>query len=341
MKVLVTGATGYVGHNLALTLAQEGNEVHILVRNPGSLFIPKHRHIRVFTGDITEKISILPAIKSCEQVFHTAALVGLYASKASAFYDVNVEGTRHVLEAAADTGVRKFIFTSTCGVIGPSLNKPMSESDPRVTAFNNDYDLSKFLAEKLVNDYGKQGLFTVIASVAKVYGPGVETHPLSVNSIIRRFVQGKITFCPTPDDLVSNYVFIDDLVRGHLQAIEKGQSGEKYILGGENLSYANFFQTLRNVSGIKGRLFPASKNLARLYGGWHFIGAKLARKEPFFTANGVNQIFCNKLFDCSKAIGELGYSITPFATALQQTIQFYKNNSYEYQQLFYPDYRCE
>ena len=85
MKVLVTGATGYVGHNLALTLARKGNEVNILVRNPASVFIPRHRHIHVFTGDITEKLSILPAMKGCERVFHAAALVRLYANKPSTF----------------------------------------------------------------------------------------------------------------------------------------------------------------------------------------------------------------------------------------------------------------
>ncbi len=322
MKVLVTGATGYVGHNLALTLAKQGNEVNILVRNPGSVFIPKHRHIRVFTGDITDKVSILPAMKGCERVFHTAALVRLYANKPSSFYDINVEGTRHVLEVALDTGVKKFIFTSTCGVIGPSLNKPMSEADPRIAGFSNDYDLSKFLAEKLVIDFANTGLFTVIASATKVFGPGIETHPFSVNEVIRRFLQGKITFCPRPDDFISNYVFIDDLVAGHIQAIEKGKSGEKYILGGENLSYADFFQTLRNVSGIKGTLVPISKKLARVYVGWHFVQAKLQRKEPFFNAKGLNHIFCNKSFDCSKAMQDLGYTITPFARALQPTIHF-------------------
>lgn len=323
MKVLVTGATGYVGNRLALTLAQQGNEVNILVRNPHSVFIPRHRRIHVFTGDIMQKVSILPAMKDCERVFHTAALVRLYASKPSVFYDINVEGTRNVLDVAIDIGVKKIIFTSTCGVIGPSLNKPMGETDPRITGFDNDYDLSKFLAEKLIIDYAKLGLFIVIASVAKVYGPGVETHSLSVNGIIRRFVQNKITLCPKPDGLISNYVFIDDLVQGHIQALENGKSGEKYILGGENISYADFFQTLRTISGIKGTLLPVSKNLARLYGGFHFVKAKLCRKEPFFNSKDVYQIFCNKTFDCSKAKQELGYTITPFATAMQQTIHFF------------------
>ena len=196
MKILVTGATGYVGHSLAYTLAEHGNRVHILVRNPNSALIPQHPNIKVFTGDITKKETIIPAIQNCEIVFHTAALVQYCASKPSDFYDINVEGTRNMLDAALQTGAKKFVFTSTAGVIGPSLNKQMSEADPRITGFTNDYELSKFLAEKLVMEYAALGLHTVIATATKVFGPGIETHTLSVNSTIRRFITGKVSFCP-------------------------------------------------------------------------------------------------------------------------------------------------
>jgi nucleoside-diphosphate-sugar epimerase len=322
MKVLVTGATGYVGHNLALALAQQGNHVHILVRNLQSAFIPQHSNIRVFPGDITKKETIGIAIKDCENVFHTAALVKLYARRPADFYDINAEGTRHVLDAALQVGAKKFVFTSTCGVFGPSLNEPMSENDPRITGFDNDYDLSKFLAEKLVIEYAKKELFTVVVSASKVYGPGIETHPISINGTIKRFIEGKLSFCPSPSHFISNYVFIDDLVRGHILAMEKGTSGEKYILGGENLSYAAFFQTIRNVSATRGALFPIPKSIARLYGCWHVVQSKMMDKEPFFNANSVHHIYCNKSFNCSKAVKELGYTITPFAMALQSTIQF-------------------
>ena len=329
MKVLVTGATGYVGHNLALALAQNGEEVNILVRNPGSTFIPRHPAINIFRGDITEKNSILPAIKGCEKVFHTAALVQYFTSNPSTLFDINVEGTRHVLDAALQTGVKKFVFTSTAGVVGPSLNKPMSEADPRIAGFDNDYELSKYLAEKLVVDYAGQGLFTAIATATKVYGPGIETHSISVNSVIWRFIKDKICFCPKPADYVSNYVFINDLVRGHIQVSERGRKGEKYILGGENLSYTEFFKSLRTATGIKGKLLPVTKNIAALYGGWHFIQSKLYRREPFFTAKSVNQIYCNKSFSSSKAMEELGYIITPFARGAQQTVRFLKNKTHE------------
>jgi len=220
------------------------------------------------------------------------------------------------------SGVQKFVFTSSCGVIGPSLHEPMNETDPRITGFDSDYDISKFLAEKLVVEYSKKGLFTVIVSASKVYGPGIETHPISVNSTIKRFIEGKLSFCPGNPHFISNYVFINDLVRGHILAMEKGTSGEKYILGGENLSYAEFFQTIRTISGSRGILLTIPKNIARLYGCWYVIHSKLLGKEPVFSAKSVKHIYCNKSFSSAKAIEELGYSITPFVKALQSTIQF-------------------
>lgn len=325
MKILVTGATGYVGHNLSLALAQQGDQVHILVRNPQSAFIPHHPNIRVFVGDITKKETISIAMLGCEKVFHTAALVKHYASDPAIFYDTNVEGTRNVLDAALETGVLKLVFTSTCGVIGPTLLEPMNETDPRITSFDSDYDLSKFLAEKLVDEYEKKGLASVIVRPSKVYGPGVETHLISVNSTIKRFIEGKLTFCPNNLHFISNYVFINDLVKGHILAMEKGISGQKYILGGENLSYAEFFKTIRSVSGTRGILFPAPKIMAQLYGYLHVLKSKLTGKEPVFSAGSAKLFYCNKSFSSSKAISELGYSITPFAKALQPTIQFLRS----------------
>ena len=322
MKILVTGATGYVGHSLALALAQRGNHVHILVRNSKSSFIPQHPNIYVFSGDITKKETIARAMQGCEKVFHAAALVQHCASNPSIFYDINVEGTRNVLDAALQLDVQKFIFTSTCGVIGSSLHEPMNETDPRITGFDSDYDLSKFLAEKIVIEYSKKGLPAVIVSASKVFGPGIETHPISVNSTIKRFIDGKLTFCPGNPHFISNYVFINDLVNGHILAMEKGTSGEKYILGGESLSYAEFFQAIRSISGTRGILLPIPKSIARLYGYWHVAQSKLSGKEPVFSAKSVKQIYCNKSFSSSKAIEELGYSITPFVEALQPTIQF-------------------
>ena len=130
MKIFVTGATGYIGNHLAHTLAGMGNEVHAIVRSDKAKELLQHPNIMLFKGDILEKESLLLAMAGCRQVYHTAAKVGVWAKDPSLFYKVNVEGTKNVLDAALQNGIEKFVFTSTCGVIGSSLYEPMNEQDP-------------------------------------------------------------------------------------------------------------------------------------------------------------------------------------------------------------------
>ncbi len=328
MKVLVTGATGYIGHQLALTLAERGNGVNVLVRNPGSVNVPQHKNIKVFTGNITDLQSITAAILDCEQVYHTAALVKLFAKDPAEFYKVNVEGTKNVLSKALETGVKKLVFTSSCGVMGASCNEPRCENDPRTTRFDNDYEFTKFLAENLVKEYIHKGLFTVTVSLSKVFGPGIETHPISVNSIIKTFIKGRATFIPKPGNLVTNYCFINDVIEGHLLAMAKGIGGEKYILGGINISYAGFFKTIRSLTGTKARLIQAPKYLVQILAFLQWIQFKITSKEPYVSSKAVHHIFCNKTFNSAKAIHQLGYHITPLSKGLLQTIEFLKRQNH-------------
>ncbi len=328
MKILVTGATGYVGHQLALALADQGNCVHIIVRDPSSLNIPRHDNIIVFAGDITNPSSIRPAMNDCKQVYHTAAVVKIFDRDPSIFYKVNVEGTKNLLTQALESGVKKFVFTSSCGVMGASVLEPKCENDPRTTSFDNDYEFTKFLAENLVREYIHKGLFTVIVSLSKVYGPGIETHPVSVNTLINKCIKGRLTFIPKPGRLVTNYCFIDDVVKGHILAMENGIGGEKYILGGENISYAELSQTIRSLSGSKARIIEAPKSLAQIFALLQWIYYKITRKEPFATSKSINHIFCNKTFSSGKAIRQLGYRLTPLQEGLQHTIQFLKTQNH-------------
>ncbi|MEO5997412.1 MAG: NAD-dependent epimerase/dehydratase family protein [Chitinophagaceae bacterium] len=323
MKIFITGATGYVGHELCLQLAGKGFCVHALVRDPQSPRVPKHNNIRVFKGDITNRLTIRHAMKECLVVFHTAAMVKLWAKEPSEFYRVNVNGTRNVLEEAVQQGVRKLVFTSTCGILGRSVDVPVSETGSGYPVINNDYDQSKLAAENLVSEYYlKRGLFTVIVSLSKVYGPGIETHPVSVNKVIRNFVQGKITFIPKPAGLLANYCFISDVVKGHILAMEKGFAGEKYILGGENVTYAEFFQQLRTASGSRATVIPVPGFIVKRIAALQSLFCKINGKDPFVTPGGVDHLFCNKTFSSKKAIGELGYQPTSLQTGLRHTIQF-------------------
>lgn len=327
MKILVTGATGYVGHKLALTLAERGNEVNVLVRNPAAGNVPVHTNIRTFTGDITDRESITAAINECEQVYHVAALAKIFSKDASLFQKINVDGTENMLKKSLEAGVKKFVFTSSCGVIGPTLDAPMSEDDPRTESFDNDYELTKFLAEQLVINYMQKGLFTVIVSPSKVFGPGFQNRPISVNHLINDFINGRFTFIPSPGKLATNYCFIDDVVEGHILAMEKGIGGEKYILGGENISFVDLFKTIRSLSGTKARIIETPKYLIQTWALLQWIRYKLTNKEPYVTRKGIRQIFCNKIFSSEKAVKQLGYRLTPLKDGLQQTIQFLKSQN--------------
>jgi len=328
MKILITGATGYIGHQLALTLAERGNEINILVRDPNSANVPFHKNIHVFAGDITDRQSISAAMRNCEQVYHTAALVKIFARDPSDFYKVNVDGTGNVLAKALEHGVKKLVFTSSCAVMGPSLNEPRCENDPRITAFDNEYEFTKFLAENLVKEYVHKGLFTVIVSLSKVYGPGIETHPVSVNKQIKKIINGNTVFIPGPGAVVSNYCFIDDVVHGHILAMCKGIGGEKYILGGENISYLELFKTIKTISGTKARIIQVPRSLVNIWAFLQWIQYKITGKEPVVTAKAARFIFCNKVFSSNKAVQQLGYRLTPIKEGLQQSIQFLKTQKH-------------
>lgn len=328
MNILITGATGYVGHALALALAQKGQHVNVLVRTPSSANIPAHPNIHVFKGDISNRVSISKAMQGCEQVYHTAALVKIWAKDTSQFYKVNVEGTHNVLAEALEAGVKKLVFTSTCAVIGTSLKEPLTENDPRIKSFDNDYEFTKFMAENLVKQYSHKGLFTVIVSLSKVFGPGIETHPISVNAMIKKFIEGKTTFIPRPGSLVSNFCYIEDVVSGHIQAMAKGLGGEKYILGGENVSYIEFFETVRAITETKTKLIQAPKFSLKIIAAMQWLKYKLLDGELMITLKGIRQIYCNKAFSSQKAINQLGYYQTPIKTALEKTVHFLKQQSH-------------
>lgn len=322
MKIFITGATGYIGHQLTLKLARQNNIIHILVRNLTSPFIPVHPNIIVFVGDITNRESMLKALAGCEQVFHVAALVNFFSKDPELFYKINVEGTRNLLNASIDAGVKKLVFTSSCAVLGASVNTAKTEKDPRIESFSNNYDFTKFLAENLVREYVHKGLFTVIVSPSKVYGPGIETHSISINSIINRFIKNKITFIPRPSALLNTYCFIDDIVNGHMLAMKYGMGGEKYILGGEIISFKNFFQQLRMISGSKARVIETPRSLVKCWAIGQWLHYLVSNKEPFVTIKGIKHVFANKAYSSEKAIKELGYQITPLKEGLIQTIKY-------------------
>jgi nucleoside-diphosphate-sugar epimerase len=328
MKILITGATGYIGHKLALEAARRNYTVHILVRDLYSSYLPSHPNIITFKGDVTDKASVIAAMNGCEKVMHAAAIAKLNTKNRTHFYNVNVEGTRNMLEAALHLGVKKFVFTSSCAVLGPSGKYPMREQDPRTIAFENDYEISKYWAEELVKEYGHKGLFAVIVNAPRVYGPGLDVNGNAINGLLKTILSLRVGFVPYCNQVVGNYAFVDDVVNGHFLAMDKGLGGEKYIIGGENLSYQSFFYTIKEKAGKKIYLLPVPKFILKTWAFIYQMFCLLIGKETHLSPQVVDRLSENRALSCEKAIRQLGYSITPFAEGIKKTIHHLQNKIY-------------
>jgi nucleoside-diphosphate-sugar epimerase len=330
MRILITGATGYIGYKLAMEAARRNYTVHILVRDLNSPLLPVHPNIIKFKGDITDKGSVMAAMMNCDKVMHAAAIAKLSARDNSIFYSVNVEGTRNMLDAALALGVKRFVFTSSGAVIGPSGKFPMSENDPRIAAFENDYEISKHWAEELVKEYCRKGLFAIIVAAPRVYGPGHDCNGNTMNILLKNILSTRLAFVPSCDNVVANYAFVDDVIIGHFLAMDKGLGGEKYILGGENLSYRSFFQTIKQNTGKNVRLVRVPKLLLKIWSLFYMCFCRLLGKETHISPRVVDRLAQNRALTCDKAIRQLGYSITPFSVGIQKTIFHLKNKNYAY-----------
>ena len=323
MKIFITGASGFIGNKLAIRLAEQGHEIHALVRSRSAVTGLYHPRISLHYGDITLPSTIGPAIKGCDQVYHVAAFAKLWAKDRKTFFDVNVTGTENVLNAALRHDVKKLVFTSSCAVFGPSLREPIVERDPRITAYTNDYDLSKFMAESLVKDFAQKGLFSVIVNPSRVYGPGLQTHTNTITRMIGRGLQGKWILMPGTRNVVGNYVYIDDVVEGHIMAMRKGLSGERYILGGENISYSQVMHIVRQeIHDIK--LVPLPVFAMKGWGYIELLKNRFTGIDPKFTPEAVGRYLQDASFNCQKASQQLGYSITGFRDGVRQTISYLK-----------------
>ena len=328
MKILITGATGYIGYKLAMEAARRNYIVHILIRDLQSPLLPVHPNIIKFKGDITDKGTVMAAMATCDKVIHAAAIAKLSAKDNTIFYSVNVEGTRNMLDAALALSIKKFVFTSSGAVIGPSGKYPMSENDPRIAAFENDYEISKHWAEELVKEYCRRGLFAIIVAAPRVYGPGHDCNGNTMNVLLKNILSLRLAFVPSYDNVVANYAYVDDVVTGHFLAMDKGLGGEKYILGGENLSYRSFFQLIRQNTDKKIGLIRIPKLLLKIFSFFYMSICALVGKETHISPKVVDRLAQDRALSSDKAIRQLGYSITPFSIGIQKTILHLKIKNY-------------
>jgi farnesol dehydrogenase len=330
--VLVTGATGFVGKQLALKLAGSGHIVHAMYRSEAKIGELERENIRLFKGTLTNLASIESAMKGCDQVYHLAAFAAVWTRKPEEIYEQNVRGTVNILESALKFGVKRVVHTSTAGVFGPSGIKPNSEDNPLAESHFIHYDRSKAQAENKVKAYVRDGMDVVIVNPTRIYGPGKLGDSNGVTRLVRDYLKGSWHIIPGNGRSIGNYVYIDDVVDGHILAMEKGQMGECYLLGGSDLSFNEFFRILKEVSGSHHFLIKIPLFIGISIASIMLTIARLTGRMPLITPGLLKRYSHHWAVSSEKARIELGYDPMDFRGGLEKTVEWLRTVNFEYGQ---------
>ncbi|MEC7640807.1 MAG: hopanoid-associated sugar epimerase [Nitrospinota bacterium] len=327
MKTLVTGATGFLGSTLTRELLNTGRQVKVLSRNGADTRNIDGLKIENVFGDLRDKPSLKTALRGCDVLYHAAAYYSFWSRDKNLVYDINVNGTRNILEAALESGLKKVIYTSTVGCIGLlSDGTPANEETFFDSAtLSNDYKRSKFQAENLAKEFFRKGLPVVIVNPTAPIGPR-DIKPTPTGKIILDFLNRKM---PAYLDTGLNLVHVNDCAQGHILAEEKGVVGERYILGNQNMSLKEILLTLEKITGLKAPRIQMPYWIA--YGaGWasEMISDWITHKEPAVPLGGVKMAKHKMYFDASKAIRKLNLPQTPVETALTEAVEWFKKNHF-------------
>lgn len=326
MKIFVSGATGFIGSRLALRLANDGHQVHALYRDVSKTTIIQHPNIKLFKGDILDFDSLIKPVEGCTQIYHTAAFACVWNKDTSLIYRQNIEGTINVVRAGIISGVEKIVCTSTAGVLGPSHSGEMvDENTPRPLKYFIDYECSKMMMETILNTFSLTGTEVVIVNPSRVYGPGILSESNGITRIIQDYIFGKWRIIPGNGKSIGNYVYVEDVVTGHIQAMEKGKSGERYVLGGTNMTFNELFGVLAELTGKKFFMIHFPLPLMQMISGIMLFIARISGIAPLIIPALVRKYNHNWNLSSVKAEKELDYRPVDFKTGAGITINWLKN----------------
>lgn len=326
MKVFVTGATGFIGASLARELLRDGYEVRALARPESDRRNLRGLDLEICEGDLRDRDSLEKGLKGCEILFHAAADYRLWTRNPDVMYEINVGGTRNILEAALNHGLSRIVYTSSVGALGnPGDGQPGDEVIPVTLAdMVGHYKKSKFLAEREAESFLKRGLPLVIVNPSTPVG-ALDIKPTPTGRIIVDFLNRRM---PAYLDTGLNIIDVEDCARGHILAAKLGRIGEKYILGNENLTLRRIFDMLEEITGLAAprvRL-PYTPILIAAY-----VNEAISRctgKEPLIPLAGVQMAKKFMYFDPTKAVRELGLPQRPVAESLAKAVAWFRDNGY-------------
>ena len=327
MKCFVTGATGFLGSHVARTLLAEGAELRLLVRANSRTDNIADLAAECAVGDLRDLESLRRGISGCEVVFHVAADYRLWAVDGRELYQSNVEGTRNILQAARENGVRRVVYTSSVATMGFGNNGRMTDETTPVALENmiGDYKRSKFMAERLVIDAAHRAQDVVIVNPTTPVGER-DIKPTPTGRIVVDFLKRKF---PAYVDTGLNLVDVKDCAAGHVLALEKARPGERYILGGENLTLKQILDKLAAITGLPSPSIRLPYAVAYATGVVDtLVTGKLRQREPRVTLDSVRMGRKKMFVTSSKAERELGWNPGPIEGALQRAVEWFRTHGY-------------
>ncbi len=327
MKCFVTGSTGFLGSHVARRLLSQGAELRLLVRGSSRTDniddLPAERVV----GDLRDAQSLKHGMAGCEFAFHVAADYRLWARNGQELYQSNVDGTRNILQAARDSGVRRVVYTSSVATMGFGNNGHITDEATTVAMSNmiGDYKRSKFLAEQLVIEAARSGQEVVVVNPTTPIGER-DIKPTPTGRIVVDFLKRKF---PAYVDTGLNLVDVKDCALGHLLAMEKAVPGERYILGGENLTLKQILDKLAAITGLPSPSIRLPYAVAYATGVVDtLVTGKIRKQEPRVTLDSVRMGRKKMFVTSAKAQRELGWNPGPVDEALQRAVDWFRANGY-------------
>ena len=328
MLAFVTGATGFLGSHVAKVLADQGAELRLLVRSSSHLRNLHGLKAETVVGDLRDAASLEKAMAGCDTVFHVAADYRLWVRDPDEMYRSNVEGTRALLEAAGRKGVRRLVYTSSVATMGfTSSGSPADEDSPVALGdMIGHYKRSKFMAEQVAMEAGRRGEMNVVTVNPTTPVGEQDIKPTPTGRIVVDFLKRKF---PAYVETGLNLVDVRECARGHVAALEKGRSGERYILGGENLTLKQILDKLGMITGLPSPRVKLPYIFAFATGVIdEVITGRMLQKEPRATIDTVRMGAKMMFASSAKAERELGWKIVPVEDALRRAVDWFRANGY-------------
>jgi dihydroflavonol-4-reductase len=328
MPTFLTGATGFLGSHVARVLAAQGANLRLLVRPTSNLRNLEGLKGDTVTGDLRDPASLDKAISGCDTIFHVAADYRLWLRDPAEMYRSNVEGTRAILEAARKNGVRRVVHTSSVATMGFTANGHPADEDSPVSLADmiGHYKRSKFMSEQIALEAGRSGAMQVVVVNPTTPVGEQDIKPTPTGRIIVDFLKRRF---PAYVETGLNLVDATECARGHVAALEKGKSGERYILGGENLTLKQILDKLAAITGLPSPKVKLPYVFAFAAGAVdETITGRLLHREPRATIDTVRMGKKKMFASSARAERELGWKIVPVDDALRRAVEWFQTNGH-------------